>query len=53
MPRGEPPRERREKTEKFQTFSRPKIKVARTSAEVRSVKTMFVYRDPPRTAQAP
>jgi len=24
-------RERREKTEKFQTFSRPKIKVARTS----------------------
>jgi carboxyl-terminal processing protease len=27
--------------------------VGRTSAEVRSVKTMFVYRDPPRTAQAP
>jgi carboxyl-terminal processing protease len=27
--------------------------VARASAEVRSVKTMFVYRDPPRTAQAP
>jgi carboxyl-terminal processing protease len=27
--------------------------VARTSAEIRSVKTMFVYRDPPRTAQAP
>ena len=25
-------RERREKTEKFQTFSRPKIKVARSSA---------------------
>jgi small subunit ribosomal protein S18 len=29
-PRGG--RERREKTEKFQTFNRPKIKVARTSA---------------------
>ncbi|HEX7837868.1 MAG TPA: MXAN_5808 family serine peptidase [Kofleriaceae bacterium] len=27
--------------------------VARASAEVRSVKTMFVYREPPRTAQAP
>ncbi|HEX4419569.1 MAG TPA: MXAN_5808 family serine peptidase [Kofleriaceae bacterium] len=27
--------------------------VARSSAEVRSVKTMFVYREPPRTAQAP
>jgi carboxyl-terminal processing protease len=27
--------------------------VGRASAEVRSVKTMFVYRDPPRTAQAP
>jgi carboxyl-terminal processing protease len=27
--------------------------VARASSEVRSVKTMFVYRDPPRTAQAP
>ncbi|HEV7559191.1 MAG TPA: MXAN_5808 family serine peptidase, partial [Kofleriaceae bacterium] len=26
--------------------------VARASSEVRSVKTMFVYRDPPRTAQA-
>ena len=26
--------------------------VARASADVRSVKTMFVYRDPPRTAQA-
>jgi carboxyl-terminal processing protease len=26
--------------------------VARANAEVRSVKTMFVYRDPPRTAQA-
>ncbi|MDB4958220.1 MAG: carboxyl-terminal protease [Myxococcales bacterium] len=27
--------------------------VARASSEVRSVKTMFVYRDPPRTAQTP
>jgi carboxyl-terminal processing protease len=27
--------------------------VARASSEVRSVKTMFVYREPPRTAQAP
>jgi carboxyl-terminal processing protease len=27
--------------------------VARSSADVRSVKTMFVYREPPRTAQAP
>jgi carboxyl-terminal processing protease len=27
--------------------------VARSSSEVRSVKTMFVFRDPPRTAQAP
>jgi carboxyl-terminal processing protease len=27
--------------------------VARASAEVRSVKTMYVYREPPRTAQAP
>ena len=26
-------RERRERTEKFQTFNRPKIKVARTSAD--------------------
>ena len=31
MPRGEP-RERRERSEKFQTFSRPKVKVTRTSA---------------------
>ena len=30
MPREKP--ERREKSEKFQTFSRPKIKIARTSA---------------------
>jgi carboxyl-terminal processing protease len=27
--------------------------VARASSEVRSVKTMYVYREPPRTAQAP
>ncbi len=27
--------------------------VARSSSEVRSVKTMYVYRDPPRTAQKP
>nr|HEX4318830.1 MXAN_5808 family serine peptidase [Kofleriaceae bacterium] len=27
--------------------------VARSSSEVRSVRTMFVYRDPPRTAQTP
>jgi carboxyl-terminal processing protease len=27
--------------------------VARASSEVRSIKTMFVYRDPPRTAQTP
>jgi carboxyl-terminal processing protease len=27
--------------------------VARASSEVRSVKTMFVYREPPRTAQTP
>jgi len=32
MTRGESARERREKAEKFQTFSRPKVKVARTSA---------------------
>ncbi|MCC6425005.1 MAG: 30S ribosomal protein S18 [Phycisphaerales bacterium] len=32
MPRPANNRERREKTEKFQTFSRPKIKVKRTSA---------------------
>ncbi len=33
MPRPGSGRERREKTEKFQTFNRPKIKVARTSAD--------------------
>jgi small subunit ribosomal protein S18 len=34
--------ERREKTEKFQTFSRPKVKVARVSA---SGKTYIDYKD--------
>ena len=33
MPRPPAGRERREKSEKFQTFNRPKIKVARTSAD--------------------
>jgi len=32
MARNEGGRERREKSEKFQTFARPKIKVVRTSA---------------------
>jgi len=32
MPRPQSGRERREKQEKLQTFTRPKIKVARTSA---------------------
>ena len=36
MPRpkgkGGPPRERREKADKFQSFSRPKLKITRTSA---------------------
>jgi hypothetical protein len=27
--------------------------VARSSAEVKTVKYMYVYREPPRTAQAP
>ena len=27
--------------------------VARTNSEVKSIKTMYVYRDPPRTAQKP
>ena len=35
-------RERRERTEKFQTFNRPKIKVARTSA---SGKIYIDYKD--------
>ena len=32
MPRPGPSRERREKKEQFQSFSRPKMKIARTSA---------------------
>jgi small subunit ribosomal protein S18 len=35
-------RERREKAEKFQSFSRPKVKIARTSA---SGKTYIDYKD--------
>jgi small subunit ribosomal protein S18 len=41
MPRFEP-RERREKSDKFQTISRPKMKVARTSA---SGKLYIDYKD--------
>jgi small subunit ribosomal protein S18 len=32
MPRPESGREKREKKEQFQTFNRPKVKIARTSA---------------------
>jgi len=42
MARNEGGRERREKTEKFQTFARPKIKVVRTSA---SGKEYIDYKD--------
>jgi small subunit ribosomal protein S18 len=42
MPRPESARERREKAEKFQTFNRPKVKVARTSA---SGKVYIDYKD--------
>ena len=42
MPRPESARERREKKEQFQTFNRPKIKVARTSA---SGKIYIDYKD--------
>lgn len=42
MARGEAPRERRDRSEKFQTFSRPKVKVARTSA---SGKVYIDYKD--------
>ncbi len=43
MPRPrESGRERREKTEKFQSFSRPKVKIARTSA---SGKIYIDYKD--------
>ena len=40
-PRGEP-RERRDRSEKFQSFNRPKIKVTRVSA---SGKTYIDYKD--------
>jgi len=40
--RRESNRERRERAEKFQTFNRPKLKVARHSA---SGKTYFDYKD--------
>ena len=40
MPRPrESGRERREKTEKFQSFNRPKVKIARTSAPARFTST--------------
>jgi small subunit ribosomal protein S18 len=42
MARPESARERREKAEKFQTFNRPKVKVARTSA---SGKIYIDYKD--------
>jgi small subunit ribosomal protein S18 len=42
MPRPTGGRERRERTEKFQTFNRPKIKVTRTSA---SGVTYIDYKD--------
>ena len=42
MPRPPSNRERREKQEKFQTFSRPKIKVAKTTA---SGKLFIDYKD--------
>jgi len=42
MARPESARERREKKEQFQTFNRPKIKVARTSA---SGKIYIDYKD--------
>jgi small subunit ribosomal protein S18 len=42
MRRNESNRERRERSEKFQTFSRPKVKVTRTSA---SGKTYVDYKD--------
>jgi small subunit ribosomal protein S18 len=41
MPRGEP-RERRDRSEKFQSFNRPKVKVTRVSA---SGKTYIDYKD--------
>ena len=42
MPRPESSREKREKKEQFQTFNRPKLKIARTSA---SGKTYIDYKD--------
>jgi small subunit ribosomal protein S18 len=42
MPRPTTGRERREKTEKFQTFNRPKVKIARTTA---SGKMYIDYKD--------
>jgi small subunit ribosomal protein S18 len=42
MPKPQHNRERRERQEKFQTFSRPKIKVTRTSA---SGKVYIDYKD--------
>jgi small subunit ribosomal protein S18 len=41
-PRESGGRERREKSEKFQSFSRPKVKVAKTTA---SGKTFIDYKD--------
>ncbi|HET6247022.1 MAG TPA: 30S ribosomal protein S18 [Tepidisphaeraceae bacterium] len=42
MARENDRRERKDKTEKFQTFNRPKLKIARTSA---SGKTYIDYKD--------
>ena len=42
MARDSERRERKDKTEKFQTFNRPKLKIARTSA---SGKTYIDYKD--------
>lgn len=42
MSRIESNRERREKTDKFQTFKRPKLKISRTSA---AGKTYIDYKD--------
>jgi small subunit ribosomal protein S18 len=42
MPRPESNRERRERAEKFQTFSRPKVKVCKTTA---SGKVIVDYKD--------
>jgi small subunit ribosomal protein S18 len=42
MPRDTERRERKDKNDKFQTFNRPKLKIARTSA---SGKTYIDYKD--------